>query len=82
MALPNTEMEVKTSDGKEPASVKKSKAASGNMGLISGKSGESGKAASESGNEGASQRYANSRSIYTSLDFCSWSVNFLLVAEN
>ena len=70
MALPNIDMEVKTSDGKEPALIKKSKAASGNMGLISGKSGESGKAASVSGNDGASQRYANSRFVYASLDFC------------
>lgn len=55
VALTNTDMEVKTPDGKDPASIKKSTAASGNMGLISGKSGESGKAASVSGNDGASQ---------------------------
>lgn len=82
VALTNTDMEVKTPDGKDPASIKKSKAASGNMGLISGKSGESGKAASVSGNDGASQRYANSRSIHASLDFCRCCFIFFLVAEN
>jgi plant G-box-binding factor len=46
----NTELEGKVPDGKDHASAKKAKGTSG------GKAGESGKAVSDSGNDGASQR--------------------------
>lgn len=55
VALANVETGGKAPDGKDAASLKKSKGISGNTGLIGGKSGESGKAASGSGNEGASE---------------------------
>lgn len=50
----NTDLEGKASNGKDRASMKKSKGTSGNT-LIGGKAGESGKVASGSGNDGASQ---------------------------
>ncbi|KAD4888420.1 hypothetical protein R6Q59_034560 [Mikania micrantha] len=51
---PNTEMEVKASNGKDRVN-KKSKGTSGNVNASGSKTGESGKAASSSGNDGATQ---------------------------
>jgi hypothetical protein len=51
----NAELEGKGPDGKDRASAKKSKGTSVSL----GKAGESAKAASGSGNDGASQRYKN-----------------------
>ncbi|KAK1433267.1 hypothetical protein QVD17_10176 [Tagetes erecta] len=51
---PNTEMETKTSNGKDRVS-KKSKGISENVHATGSKTGESGKAASSSGNDGATQ---------------------------
>lgn len=48
---------VKVSEGKDRPTSKRSRGASGNHGLVAAKVAESGKAASESGNDGATQRY-------------------------
>lgn len=56
----NPESNGKHSDGKDSVSAKKSKGTSRNTGIAGGKSGESGKATSGSGNDGASQRFAMS----------------------
>lgn len=54
----NVESEpAKASEGKDRAANKRSRGASGNPGLVAAKIGESGKAASGSGNDGATQRY-------------------------
>lgn len=54
----NVESEAaKASEGKDRATNKRSRGASGNPGLVAAKIGESGKAASGSGNDGATQRY-------------------------
>lgn len=52
----NPDLEGKSTDGKDRASAKKSKINSGSTGLAGAKAGESGKATSGSGNDGASQR--------------------------
>lgn len=57
MIMTATETEGKSSDVKDKGLVK-SKGSSGNTGLASGKSGDGGKAASGSANDGASQRCA------------------------
>ncbi|KAK6922752.1 G-box binding protein, multifunctional mosaic region [Dillenia turbinata] len=53
----NVEPEGKATDGKDATPTKKSKGASGNNGVSSGKTKDSGKATSGSGNDGVSLRY-------------------------
>ncbi|KAK2977023.1 hypothetical protein RJ640_011081 [Escallonia rubra] len=55
LAQTNAESEGKASEGKDRVPHRKPKGTSGNASLIGGKAGESGKAASSSGNDGATQ---------------------------
>lgn len=66
----NVELEGKGPDGKDRASAKKSKVTSGNL----SKAGESAKAASGSGNDGASQRCSNLK--------CNFVSSYDLLLEN
>ncbi|CAK9152443.1 unnamed protein product [Ilex paraguariensis] len=58
-AQTNPESEGKATEGKDRASNKKPKVASGNAGLNGGRVGEIGNGASGSGNDGTTQRFAN-----------------------
>lgn len=61
---PNAEMEPKAPNGKDKGN-KKSKGNSGNANVNGVRTGESGKAASSSGNDGATQRFLNINFYFT-----------------